>query len=42
MISLVPGAGNWQFGLCAATVSNGTGATLNLNDFVSGWAQVTQ
>ena len=42
VLSLVPGAGSWQIGLCAATGSNGTATTLNLNDYVSGWAQVTQ
>ena len=37
---LKPGAGSWGIGLCVAT-GNGIACTLNLNDCVSGWAQVT-
>ena len=38
--SLLPGAGNWEIGLCVTT-GNGVAVTLNLNDYGSGWAQVT-
>lgn len=38
--SLQPGAGTWEIGLCVAT-GNGAASVLNLNDYVSGWAQIT-
>lgn len=36
--SLQPGVGSWEIGLCVASVG---AHSLNLNDYVSGWAQIT-